>query len=181
MPKKLKLSLIDGYAQTKEMPERQRDLVWLSSFLQPDERTLVMAVLIDGQPIRLAARLLGQPYMNVRSRVLKLSRQLASRKYLAAARLVPYLSPGDATLAKLHFCSGLSCRSIGRMLGISLHDLRRQFDRITVRIDTIAQLCSELENADAPAPDSGQTMPLRRTRQHPGRALLTAAAMAQYT
>src|ERR1017187_2907094 len=119
MPMKLKLSLLDGYAQTKEMPEHQRDLVWLSAFLQPDERALVMAVLVDGQPIKLAARLMGQPYMTVRSRVLKLSRQLASRKCLAAARLVPYLSPADATLAKLHFCSGHSCRRIGRMLGIS--------------------------------------------------------------
>jgi DNA-directed RNA polymerase specialized sigma24 family protein len=69
MPTKSNLSLLDGYAQTKEMPEHERNLVWLSAFLEPDERALVMAVLGDGQPIKLAAKLMGEPYMAVRSRV----------------------------------------------------------------------------------------------------------------
>ena len=175
MPTKSNLPLIEGYAVTKEMPDHQRNLVWLCSFLEPDERALVMAVLVDGQPIRLAAQLMGQPYMTVRSRVNKLQRQLASRKCLAAARLIPHLSPSDAAIARLHFCSGQSCRCIGKKLGITLHALRRRFDRIAVRIDTVAQVCRELqapiETFPAPAPAPAPV--LRRSREHRGRAFIS--------
>jgi hypothetical protein len=182
MPTKSRLPFFDAFAQTKEMPNPRSNLAWLAGFLQPDERALVMAVLVDGQPIRLAARLMGQPYMSVRYRVRKLSRQLASRKCLAVARLMPYLSPVDATLAKLHYCSGHSCRRIGRMLGISHHDLRRRFDRIAVRIETVAQASKELEGPGIAFVDPADATHSHRRRPSRNAALAALGSPSpQYT
>jgi hypothetical protein len=65
------------------------------------------------------------------------------------------------------------------MLGISHHDLRRQFDRITVRIDTVAQLCKELEVPDEITPDPKPVAPLYRSRHRRGRALLASSPSAR--
>jgi hypothetical protein len=56
---------------------------------------------------------------------------------------LPFLSPSQAALARLHFCAGLSLRRLARRLGLSLHTLRRRLDCIQAEIDVITRLRRE--------------------------------------
>jgi len=66
----------------------------------------------------------------VRYRVHKLTKRLASQKFLDAARLLMYLNPREAELVRRYYCQGQSLRVVADAMGMTLHQVRREVDRL---------------------------------------------------
>jgi DNA-directed RNA polymerase specialized sigma24 family protein len=138
------LTLRESICRSKRLPRDDEVLMGRAELLAPCDRDLVDAVLVRGQPTSSIARLMGVTRRVVRDRVHRLSRLLVSRRFLDAARALPYLSPEDGALARLRFCSGLTHAQLCQRLGLTPHRLRRRLDRLSAQIATIRQLsCSQ--------------------------------------
>ena len=131
------VSLRENVMATFRLPRNESLLRGRAQLLEPDDRIIIEAVVIEGRSAESVARLQGVPSRRVRTRVRRLTQRLTSRRFLDAARSLPYLSPDDAHLARLSFCHGLSQRDICRRLGISSHGLRRRLDRIAGQVQTL--------------------------------------------
>ena len=131
------LSLKEDICLKRDFQKLDGVLKGRAELLNVHERELVETVLIRGQSSSSLARIIGIPPKTLRSKVLRLRRRLVSRRFLMAARSLPYLSPPDAELAKLHYCQGLSQRKLCQKLGWKSHLLRRRLDCLAAQIETI--------------------------------------------
>lgn len=131
------LSLRENICESHRLPRDEEVLAGRMELLEQKDRQLLEAVIINGQPTRLIASLMNKTPQHIRNRVYRLSRRLASRKFLDAARALPYLNPADAQLARLHFCQGIAQRQLSQQLGMTIHAIRRSLDRLSARISTI--------------------------------------------
>jgi len=111
-----------------------------AALLAREDRDLIEAVFVRRQTARSLGRLMGLSPKVIRRRIRRLSRRLASRRFLDAARALPYLAPDEEKLARLHLCQGLTQRQLGLHLGLSTHVLRRRLDRISAQIETIRRV-----------------------------------------
>ena len=111
-----------------------------AALLAREDRDLIEAIFVRRQTARSLGRLMGLSPKVIRQRTRRLSSRLASRRFVNAARTLPYLAPDDAKLARLHFCQGLNQRQLSLHLGLSTHVLRRRLDRISAQIDTIRRV-----------------------------------------
>jgi len=134
------LSLRENVCRTRQLPIADDLLMARAELLAQKDRELIRAVMVSGMTMAAVARLTGMNERTVRYRVRRLGRKLASRRFLNAARSLPYLSEADARIARFHYCEGLSGRRLARQEGMSFHLLRRRLDRIRAEIDTIAKL-----------------------------------------
>jgi DNA-directed RNA polymerase specialized sigma24 family protein len=126
--------LRESIANAFRLPRNDDILIGRAELLGERDRLLIEAVLLKGQSAASVAKLMGVSDRMIRDRVHLLSRRLCSRKFLDAARALAYLSPSDASLARLHFCEGLSRRELCRRLGLSSFQLRRRLDQISGQI-----------------------------------------------
>ena len=134
------LSLKESLAQNQELPRTDSILMGRARLLEPPDRDLVEAILIRGQPATLVARMMGRDPKAVRERVRRLTKHLASRRFLDAARALSYLEPADAELARLKFCAGLTIDQVAGRLGLSSAALRRQLGRLVPQIAVVRRL-----------------------------------------
>jgi len=111
-----------------------------AELLAKDDRELIEAVFVRGQSSESVARMMGVRPREVRRRLYSLARRLASRRFLNAARALPYLRPADADLARLRFCQGVTQRQLCRQMGLSSYTLRRRLDKIGAEIETIRRV-----------------------------------------
>lgn len=136
----MQLSLRESICRHRELPDDQEILTGRIELLAPADRELLEAVLIRGQSATSLARIMGVRPRTLRDRVRRLSRRVASRRFLDAARAMSYLPDEDAELARLYYCQGLSQRALAERLGVTSHSLRRRLDRIAAEIATIRRM-----------------------------------------
>jgi len=122
------------------LPKDVDILVARAELLQPRDRDLIEAVFVRGQTVVSVARMMGLSPRKVSNRVKRLAARLASRKFLDAARALPYLPCDEAALASLRFCAGLSERKLAEKFGVSPHIIRRRLDRIGAQIGMIRRM-----------------------------------------
>ena len=134
------LSLRESIAKTRPLPRTDAVLMGRAELLAPGDRDLLEAVLIRGQPAAALGRIMGVPGARVRKRIRRLCHRLTSAEFLDAARSLNYLARADAKLAKLHFCQGLSQRSLREAMGLSRHALQRRLDGVQAQIATVKRL-----------------------------------------
>jgi len=144
MPLKLRESL----CRHRHLPRSDAVVMGRAELLQPEERELLEAVLVDGQRVRSVAGMMGVTPRSLRSRIHKIVCRLTSRSFLNAGRAMPYLSGRDREVARMRFCEGISQRRISRKLGMTEHALRRRLDRISAQIETILQICAAREGRE---------------------------------
>ncbi len=134
------LSFKESICRVRRMPKDSAVLAGRAELLAPGDRDLVEAVLVNGQSVSNLARIMGLTPRAVRSKIRRLSQYLISRRFLDAVRAIPYLPPGEAILARLHFCSCLTQAQLCGRLRVSPHNLRRRLDRVTAQIATINKI-----------------------------------------
>jgi len=130
----MSVALREHICRSIRLPRNDEVLMGRAELLLPEDRLLVEAVLVRSQPTKTVAWMTGMPPRTVRRRIHRLSKRLTSRRFLNAARSLPYLDPDNARLARLHFCAGMSHRDLARELGVSVHTIRRRLDRIGAQI-----------------------------------------------
>ena len=131
--------LRENISIARNLPRTDAVLLGRAAFLLQEDRDLIEAVLVRGQPTAQVGRLMGVTSKVVRQRVHRISRRLSSRMFLDAIRALPYLPEVETTLARLYFCRGIPQRRLARELGLTEHNLRRRLDRLSAQIAAIAQ------------------------------------------
>lgn len=134
------LPLNENIACVRDLPRSDAVLMGRAELLAPRDRDLMEAVLVHGQRIGALARLLGVEPRSLRARVERLGRRMTSRRFLDAARALPYLPPTEAALARARYCQGLSHRELCGKFRMRHHELRRRLDRLSARIDTLRRM-----------------------------------------
>ncbi len=130
----MSFALRENICRASRLPRNDHVLMGRAEFLRPEDRLLIEAVLVRGQPTKSVARMMGVTPRTVRLRVRRLGCRLASRRFLNAVRTLRYLESRDVELARLHFCGGMSHRELSSQLGLSVHKVRRRLDKISAQI-----------------------------------------------
>jgi len=128
------ISLRESIARVRRLPRNDTILMGRAELLCQRDRDLLEAVLIRGQSAEAIARLMGVSSRSVRRRVHRLGKRLCSRRFLSAARAMPYMARADAALVRMYFCEGVTHRRISRQLGASVYAVRRRLDRLEAQI-----------------------------------------------
>jgi DNA-directed RNA polymerase specialized sigma24 family protein len=133
------MQLRENISIARKLPRTDVVLLGRSAFLGQEDRDLIEAVLVRGQPAALVARMTGTTAKAVRRRVHRISRRLSSRKFLDTVRALPYLPEEESLLARLFFCRGVPQRQIAQQMNITEHALRRRLDRLAAQITAITR------------------------------------------
>lgn len=136
------LRLRESICQSQKLPRESDVLIHRAELLAPEDRALVEAILVRGQTAESVSRLTGQSSRTICNRIRKIARRLASRKFIYAARALPYLSDEDAILARRHFCAGVSLRRLACEMDSSEYAIRRKLNQLAAQIDLIRRLNS---------------------------------------
>jgi DNA-binding CsgD family transcriptional regulator len=137
------LPLRDGTCLAKEMPLVDDRVLGRAELLAEGDRELIEAVLVRGQSAASVARMMKARPRTVQSKVRRLTRRLTSRPFIEAARALPFLSPRDAVLARMRYCQGATCKSLCQGMKLTLHQVRRNLDRIAAQVETISRISRE--------------------------------------
>ena len=124
------LSLKDSIARGQWIVSDDQIITGRSKLLARADRVLIHAVWIDNQSTRQVASLVGITPSCVRQRIRRIVKHMHSEDFLAAALLLPELTGRHASVARLHFCQGLSCRAAADKMGIPYHEFRRLVDEV---------------------------------------------------
>ena len=134
------LSLKENIARVRKLPRDSAVLMARAELLAPGDKDLMEAILLRGQTVASVARMMGVTARAVSNRAKRLAARMTSRRFLDAARALPYLDDEDAKLASMKFCGGMSERSLAEKTGLSPHVVRRRLDRITAKITMIRNI-----------------------------------------
>jgi len=111
-----------------------------AELLSPADRDLLEAVLVRSQPVAALGRIMNVDARALRTRIHRLGRRLSSRRFLDAARALPYLDNDSARLARLHFCQKISVVDLAGLEGISRYTMRRRMERIAAQIQAVRRV-----------------------------------------
>ena len=136
----MSITLKESICRSRRLPRTDAVLMGRAELCAKVDRDLIEAVLVMGQPTASVAGMMGTTPRVVRRRLHRLGRRLTSRKFLDAARTLPYLLPHDADLARMAVCEGMSQRQMCRKLGVPSYVLRRSLDMLDAQIKTIRRL-----------------------------------------
>jgi DNA-binding CsgD family transcriptional regulator len=134
------LPLKEGSCLPKDRPVVDERVLGRAELLAQGDRELIEAVLGRGQSAASVARMMGASPRTIQSRVRRLTRRLTSRSFLDAARALPLLSPQDAALARMRYCQGATYDQLCRQQRLTLHQVRRNLDRIAAQVETIGRI-----------------------------------------
>ena len=132
--------LRENISIARNLPRTDVVLLGRAAFLAQEDRDLIEAILVRGQPTAQVARMLNLTPKAIRRRVHRISRRLSSRAFLETIRALPYLPEEETKLARLYYCRGLPQRRLARELNLTEHALRRRLDRLSAQITAITQL-----------------------------------------
>ena len=134
------ISLRDSIACKEDLPRTDAVLMGRAELLAPADRDLLEAVLIRSQPVAALGRIMNVDARSLRMRIHRLGKRLSSRRFLDAARSLPYLDAESARLARLHFCQKTSIIDLARQEGISRYTMRLRIDRIAAQIQAVKRV-----------------------------------------
>lgn len=143
------IPLKEAILSARRLPRSDDILMARAELLAQEDRDLVEAIFVRGQSAKSVARMVDVDVRLLRQRVNRLARRMASRRFLNAARSLPYLARPDAMLARLRFCEGRTIRQLQARLEVSEHVLRRWLDHVTAQIATIRQFAKRGAEQDA--------------------------------
>jgi len=124
----------------RRLPKDSAVLMARAELLAPGDKELMEAILLRGQTVASVARMTGMSVRAVSNRAKRLAARMTSRRFLDAARALPYLDDEDAKLASMKFCAGMSDRGLAEKTGLSQHVVRRRLDRIAAKISMIRNI-----------------------------------------
>jgi DNA-directed RNA polymerase specialized sigma24 family protein len=136
----MSISIKESIYEKSEIPDGEAIIIGRAEYLGQEDRDIMEAVIIHGEPAARIARLMDVPPSQLRKRIHRLCRRLASREFLTAARLLQFLPEEERQLARRHFCEGLSQRDLAHCTGQSLHTVRRRLDRLRAKISTLSSM-----------------------------------------
>lgn len=126
----------DAIDLRKKLSERRVDTIReRADWLEPDERSLVLAVYRDGRTATEIARLQSSEPRTVRRRLKRAVLRLHDPRFLYVIRHNSKWSPTRRRVALALFRSGLSIREASKSLGISVHHVRRHRERVLALMD----------------------------------------------
>lgn len=145
------MPLKESVLQARRLPRSDDLLMERARLLQRDDRELIEAIFIRGQTTKSLARMMGMDMRTLRERVKRLTRRLASRKFLDAARSLPHLDAADAELARMRFCEGFKLRQLREHFNVTDHNLRRWLDHVWAQVSIIGRLSKQTPDRAAEA------------------------------
>ncbi|MFA6135288.1 MAG: hypothetical protein WC869_14850 [Phycisphaerae bacterium] len=134
------ISLRENLCVAERLPRSDSVLMGRAELLKRPDRDLLEAVLVRGQSVAALARIMGADPRSLRVRVRRLGRRLTSRRFLDAARALPYLGKEEAELARLRFCQGATLRELCDHFNVSWHCLRRRLDQVSAQVATVRRM-----------------------------------------
>lgn len=134
------ITLKESIAQKVDTPDSEAVLMGRAELLAREDRDILQAVIVDGQPASRLARLMDISASQLRKRVHRLCRRLASPEFLTVARSLRFLPHNERLLARQYFCEGLSQRDLAAATGESLHTIRRRLDRVRAKIAALTSI-----------------------------------------
>ena len=105
-------------------------VVMRAEFLDSTDRALLEAVFDKGITAAEIARTIGERPANMRRRVRKLVERLGSNPYQFVMRQLENWPPCQRRVGESVFLKGLSHREASQQLGMSLHKVRLEVERI---------------------------------------------------
>lgn len=141
------LPLNEGTCLAREKPQLDERVLGRAELLGEGDRELIEAVLGRGQSAASVARMMRARPRAIQARVRRLTQRLTSRRFLEAARALPFLSARDAMLARLRYCQGATYEEICRRTGLTLHQVRRHLDRIAAQVETVGRISRSVLSA----------------------------------
>ena len=105
-------------------------VVMRAEFLDSADRALLQAVFDRGMTAAEIARATGEKPQSMRRRVQRLVERLGSNPYQFVMRQKKDWPPCQQKVGESVFLRGLSHRETSQLLGISLHSVRREVERI---------------------------------------------------
>ena len=124
----------------KDKPRIDDRVLGRAELLGDGDKELLEAVFLRGQSAASVARMMRARPRAIQAKVRRLVRRVMSRSFMDAARALPFLSPPDAALAKMRYCQGGKYQDLCRRLDLTLHQVRRNLDRLSAQIETIARI-----------------------------------------
>lgn len=134
------VSLRDTITRKEELPRTDAVLMGRAELLSPADRDLLEAVLLRSQPVAALGRIMNVDARSLRLRIHRLGKRLTSRRFLDAARALPYLDAESARLARLHFCQKMSIIELAEREGLSRYTMRRHIERIAAQIQAVKRM-----------------------------------------
>jgi len=134
------MSLKESIAKARKLPKDTDLLIARAELLAPADRELMEAIMVRGQSAASVARMTGRSARSTANRAKRLAKRLSSKRFLDAARALPYLDGSDARLACLRFCAGMSVRKLAEQTSTSPHVIRRRLDRVGAQILMIRRM-----------------------------------------
>ncbi len=147
------LPLKESVLQARRLPRNDDLLMERAKLLSREDMELMEAVFVRGQSTRSIARMLGVDVRLLRNRVGRLAKRLASRKFLDAARSLPYLADADAKLARLRYCQGRTLRQLQAHFNVTDHTIRRWLDHVAAQVSMVQRLARQTQQSAADAYD----------------------------
>jgi len=122
--------LRESVAKTRKFPKSADLMIARAELLSPRDRALVEAVMLKNQSAEEIGQIAGINPRTVRYHIHKLTKRMSSQKFLDAARLMLYLNPREAEVVRRYYCQGQSLRTVAEAMGLTLHQVRREIDRL---------------------------------------------------
>ena len=122
--------LCESIAKARKLPRSSDLLISRAELLAPRDRALVEAVMLNNQSAEEIGRIADINPRTVRYRIRKLTKRMVSQRFIDAARLLLYLNPREADVVRRYHCRGQSLRMVAAELGMTLHQIRREIDRL---------------------------------------------------
>ena len=122
--------LRETIAKARKLPKSADLMIARAELLTPRDRALVEAVMLKNQSAEEIGRIADINPRTVRYRIHKLTKRMASQEFLDAARLLLYLNPHEGEVVRRYYCQGQSLRTVAEAMGMTLHQVRREIDRL---------------------------------------------------
>jgi DNA-directed RNA polymerase specialized sigma24 family protein len=122
--------LRESIAKARKLPKSADLLIARAELLAPRDRALVEAVMLNHQTAEEIGLVAGINPRTIRYRIHKLTKRMSSQRFLDAARLLLYLQPHEAEVVRRYYCQGQSLRLVAADMGMTLHQVRREIDRL---------------------------------------------------
>ena len=137
------VSLREAIAQSWPLEINDELIAARAALLAKEDRALLEAVWLKDQSCPQVARLARRKRWAVWRKVRKLLERLNSPRFLAAARLLPYLQEPHRSVVERYFCQGQSLSAVGAATGVGYHETRRILDEVRGVVSAMARAKQE--------------------------------------
>ncbi|MEL6328078.1 MAG: hypothetical protein AAFR38_00315 [Planctomycetota bacterium] len=121
----------------------------LAEHLPMGDREVLRAVFADARRVAEVAALLGRTPRQIRGRVRALTRRVLDPRFEFVVRSRDRWPDERRLVAQLRLIEGRPMRSVARLLGMTLHHVRRQEDTIDALFEAAGEVVRDIDRACA--------------------------------